>query len=529
MNKRFILLLLLMVLTPGLLLSWFGYRLSKQENSIQEVRLNKLVIEQLRNLDEDIQRYMVEQQQALGLVLSRMDGLNDWRTVSDKHPVIRQTFLLNPQGDRVYPSENLALTKLEKQFLERSNILWQANELYKNASVNEYEEEKSNYLSKLQRKVLKPNNSGWYSWFWGNGLNLVYWVQTANGTIIGADLDVMRIKSDLITILPHTSSEIETDDLIKFIDDGGDLIYQWGTLKNKDGLIPLQRLPLTSPLNGWSLEYYVSDKKTFLTAQQFNALGMISLFMLLSGFIAIYLYKESRRETENAARKVNFVNQVSHELKTPLTNIRMYAELLEDDLHDEDAKTKNYLNIIVNESQRLSRLISNVLSFGRHERNKLSIQTCPGNVANIIKKCLDTFRPSLEQKQFEIVYEDKDLPDVQFDPDALEQILNNLIGNVEKYAADGKYLEIQQEQQHDKTTIRVIDRGLGIPKKDVKKIFQPFYRVSDKINEGVAGTGIGLNLAKELSRLHGGDVILKSFKNGCCFEVSLSTPDVETN
>ncbi len=528
MNRRFILLLFLLVLTPGVLLSWFGYRMSMQESSIQEVRLNKLVIEQLRNLDEDILRYMIEQQQELGLVLSRMDGLNDWRTVSEKYPLIRQTFLINSEGDRVYPSENLEFTKQEKQFIERSNILWQGNELYKSTSINDYEEEKSRYFSSLQRKVLKPSKNGWYSWFWGNGLNLVFWIQAANGTTIGADLDVMRIKSDLISILPHTSSEIETNDLIKFMDSGGDLIYQWGTLSENDDLKPIQRLPLSSPLNGWSLEYYVSDKKTFLSAQQFNALGMISLFMLLSGFLAMYLYKESRRETENAARRVNFVNQVSHELKTPLTNIRMYAELLEDNVSEEDSQNKHYLNVIVAESQRLSRLIANVLSFGRYERNKLSIQTRSGKVSHIINKCLDTFSPSLEQKQFTIVYQEQEFPEVIFDPDVLEQILNNLISNVEKYAANGKYLEIQHEQNNETTIIKVIDKGSGIPKKDMKKIFQPFYRVSDKINEGVAGTGIGLNLARELAQLHGGDVFLKSTQKGCCFEVNLSTPVTET-
>lgn len=529
MNKRLLILVVLMVMVPAGVLSWFGYRFVAQEESIHDVRFNKLVLAQLQNIDQDIQNYMLKHQQAIGSMLSEKQGVDEWRILQEQYPVIRQTFLIDSRGDKLYPIDDDPLTRTEQAFLQRSQILWQDQRLFKATSVSVDEEKASSRIySSLKSRAVQTNRQGWYSWYWGNGMNIIYWKQTANGNIIGADLDTTRIKSDVINLLPDTSTTEISDDLIKLIDSSGELVYQWNNFDPDKDALPAQRLSLSLPLNGWSLEYYAADTASLFRIQRLNIFGMIALFIVLLGFIAYYLYKESRRDAAQAIQKVNFVNQVSHELKTPLTNIRMYSEMLEDVVDDSNPNAEHYLNVITTESQRLSRLITNVLSFGRHERKVLQLQTWQGSIATIIKKCIETFEPILKQKEFEIVYSEKKCPDVVFDPDALEQILNNLISNVEKYAADGQYLEIQHDYTDDITTIRVIDHGPGIPQAERTHVFDPFYRINDQVSEGVTGTGIGLNIALQLAKLHGGTIQIIETTVGTCLELTLVTPVVET-
>ncbi|MFO1351841.1 MAG: HAMP domain-containing sensor histidine kinase [Gammaproteobacteria bacterium] len=136
---------------------------------------------------------------------------------------------------------------------------------------------------------------------------------------------------------------------------------------------------------------------------------------------------------------------------------------------------------------------------------------------------LEAFRPALEGKSVAIDFRAGAGADVSLDADALEQILNNLFSNVEKYAAAGGRLEVATWQEGDFSHIVVRDHGPGIPKRERERIFQPFYRIGAKLNEGVTGTGIGLTIARELARLHGGDLTLVAGGKGACFQVTLHT------
>ena len=228
-----------------------------------------------------------------------------------------------------------------------------------------------------------------------------------------------------------------------------------------------------------------------------------------------------------AAERVSFVNQVSHELKTPLTNIRMYAELLEQKLPDGDQKATQHLGVIVSESQRLSRLIGNVLTFARKQNDKLTLHSTAGNVDQCIQLVLDHFKAALESKGVRTVFTPGADARVEFDRDALEQILGNLFSNVEKYAAAGGLLEVTSRQEARQTSIVVSDRGAGIPKGQEDRIFDPFHRLSNKLSDGVTGTGIGLSIARELARKHGGDLKAVASDVGARFLLELRTPFVE--
>jgi len=220
----------------------------------------------------------------------------------------------------------------------------------------------------------------------------------------------------------------------------------------------------------------------------------------------------------------DFVANVSHELKTPLTNIRMYADLLEMDLEKleaEDAERPlTRLEVIISESQRLTRLITNVLTFARAERQQLQINRQPAIVDDVVRRVIDRFRPSLAAKQFQIEADLQAESEALFDPDILEQIVGNLISNVDRYATDGKWIKVTTRRGNDLVTVSIEDRGPGIQPQLQQKVFEPFYRVSNRLNDA-NGTGIGLSISRQLAQLHGGNLTLQSPKDGSIFNLTL--------
>lgn len=160
--------------------------------------------------------------------------------------------------------------------------------------------------------------------------------------------------------------------------------------------------------------------------------GIVALALVL-GLLAVYFYRESSRELREAGQRVNFVGQVSHELKTPLTNIRMYAELLEQQLDESDEEARKDLNVIVSESRRLSRLIGNILTFSRKDRETLKLRLSEGILDEALRDTVEHFRPLLESKGVAIELDLHAAELVSFDRDVIEQIVGNLLSNVEKY------------------------------------------------------------------------------------------------
>ncbi|MEI6085270.1 MAG: HAMP domain-containing sensor histidine kinase, partial [Verrucomicrobiota bacterium] len=349
---------------------------------------------------------------------------------------------------------------------------------------------------------------GWYVWFWGNGFNLVYWRRDNAGNIIATEVDRARLIADIIAALPDAGTQRGR---ITLADATGDTLYQWGNYVPSPTEIPQTTLALGAPLNTWKLSSYAPptglDRSVLLTLLA----GLAAVAVALTG-LAIYFYRENTRELREATRRVSFVNQVSHELKTPLTNIRMYAELLENELPE----TNRHVSVIVAESQRLSRLIANVLRFARpHTLHKTT-----GTVDNIVKSVIEDFTPALAAKNVTVNFTGNAPTPIEFDADALQQILGNLLSNVEKYAP-GNPIEITSQQTGVETIITVTDHGPGIPSAHRDDIFKPFYRLSNQLSDGVTGTGIGLTIARDLARQHGGDLTLLPTDAGATFQVKL--------
>jgi len=353
--------------------------------------------------------------------------------------------------------------------------------------------------------------------------------------VIGFELAPVAVMSDVIAALPATGGKAGSDrSATRLVDGNGRVVYEWGVYRPSRGEKSLAVWPLAHPLGSWKLEYFAAGLGGGAAASSFGVLVLVLVIGLALAALALYLYREHSREMRLAQQRVNFVNQVSHELKTPLTNIRLYAELLQTEVEqafaDRDepspagGKAEKYIGVIVAESQRLSRLIGNVLSFGRVQKAELRLNPGPGQVDEVIRRCLAAFQAALDARGIEVLFDARADAPVLLDAQAVEQILNNLVGNVEKYASSGAALHISSAQEGMVTTVDVRDFGPGIAPTERERVFEPFYRVSSLLADGVTGTGIGLDIARRLARLHGGDIQLREVDRGACFRVVLHTP-----
>ena len=524
MNRHLIAVFLLIVLVPLGIVGWLGMRLAREQHERTGARLEEVMHDNLRRLDVSLGELVDERERSLraGVDESPLTA-EALRARTRQRSVVSQYFITDADGELIHPSLIDQLTTSEEEFLRRTRDIWTGRQL-----VPQTRQESDGSGGAIA--------SGWHPWFWGDGLRLIYWWRHRGGQIVGAELDRMRWLSDVIASLPETdplAPSLATS-RIRLIDATGDVLYQWGAYQPADGEWPLVSQTLSHPLAAWSLQYFAADTSENGWRQALLGLlpGIGGLAVAVVG-LAFYFYRESSREMREATRRVSFVNQVSHELKTPLTNIRMYAELLEGELRRDDG-CRQHLGVIVSESQRLSRLITNILTFSRGERRQLKLRRRTGVIDEAIAALLAQFQPSFENHGITAGFEPGAGRPVSFDVDAVQQIVANLLSNVEKYAASGRRVDVTSEQAGDEVTITVCDRGPGIPIREHERIFEPFYRPSNALTDGVTGTGIGLAIARDLAVLHGGNLELLPaqgvvLKSGARFRLTLHCPAAQAD
>ena len=252
-----------------------------------------------------------------------------------------------------------------------------------------------------------------------------------------------------------------------------------------------------------------------------------ALVALLGGVGAAGLFALHRMVSVTvgyAERRSNFVAAVTHELKTPLTAIRMYAEMLRDGLAPNEAKRAEYTRTITDESERLSRLIDNVLEFARLERGRREVSLQAGPVAPVLEEAVAKLASHAAREGFalELAVEPA-LPPVRFDRDALLQVLFNLVDNAMKYArtAGVRRVVLEARRASAGVVVAVRDFGPGVAPAHLAHIFEPFYRGENELTRGTQGTGIGLALVRELAQRMGAQVVGANLPDGG-FRVSLA-------
>jgi signal transduction histidine kinase len=213
------------------------------------------------------------------------------------------------------------------------------------------------------------------------------------------------------------------------------------------------------------------------------------------------LYRMVAVQLTFAERRDNFVSAVTHELKTPLTAIRMYGEMLRDEMVPDEATRREYYAIITAEGERLTRLINNVMEHARLRRGIRPMQLVRSDAGAVVREVVDVMGPQLAREGFRVELQVAvDLPDVQLDVDAFKQVLFNVIDNAIKYgrSGDAGVLQVACSHEGGEVLVRLRDFGPGIAEHQLKLVFEPFYRGQDELTRRQQGTGIGLTLVREL-------------------------------
>ena len=490
-----------------------GYRLAQNEQELLSAQYQDLAVEKLEiistKINQTIKKYSAD---ILNLLRSTNRDAESLRALLRKSGQLSSLFILDNKGRLIYPHPNLPdLSQRERDFYEKTKQIWESKALL--------------YSGKDESVTKTKAYSGWYTYYWNNGLQLLFFERDNAGNIFGAELSRMRFMADIISNLPDDSINVGTlKGNLTLTSAKGERLFVSSEINPNQNYTTYAEIALEEPLSAWHLSFEIPENMlSGLTNQSliFN-IGAGTAFLIIAlALLAIFTYLQHTRELREASERVSFVNRVSHELKTPLTNIRMYAELLKERLvnNDEDSE---YVDVVLSESERLSRLINNVLTFQKKETQKLSLRKQKISSAEVINEVIKQFTPQFKSSGIEVVFQPEVNKELWIDTDLLKQILYNLFSNVEKYAAAGGALVVSEKVESNLLTIDVFDSGPGIPTSERKKIFEPFYRISNQLTEGVSGAGIGLALSRDLARLHGGDLNIIDSEHGSCFRLTLN-------
>ena len=239
----------------------------------------------------------------------------------------------------------------------------------------------------------------------------------------------------------------------------------------------------------------------------------LAAIVVVVGAIALLLVSEKERRI--SALKSEFVANVSHELKTPLALVRMFAEMLQSGRVASDAKRQEYLDIIVRESERLTSLIENVLDFAKLERGRGSYELAEGDVGDAVVRAANVYRYRAEREGVSLVVDvEEDLPSAEIDERAIQLAVTNLVDNALKYAPGSEEIRVHVRQHDDSVRVDVIDQGPGVPPEDRQRIFDRFVRLAQRPGKAgdapVRGSGIGLALVKHIAESHRGKAWVES-------------------
>jgi len=232
--------------------------------------------------------------------------------------------------------------------------------------------------------------------------------------------------------------------------------------------------------------------------------------------------EEAARLRELSQMKSYFVSGVSHDLKTPLTSIKLFAELLEAQVPEDDASQKKYVGIIQGECDRLARLINNVLDFTKIERGMMKYRLTETDLNAVMQRSWEILQYQFSMGGFTCTVQQSDEPVViQGDADALIEAVTNLLSNSMKYSGTGKKIFMRTRRSGERVFLDVEDQGLGIAPEEHARLFEPFYRSNTGDIQKRGGVGLGLALVKHIVDAHDGRVEVRStLGQGSVFTVS---------
>jgi signal transduction histidine kinase len=377
------------------------------------------------------------------------------------------------------------------------------------------------------RQLIGEDNEGTLARFVDNKLSVLFWYRPPLNPdyVFGAQIALPRLAKELQTVVQEVEPTLREEICVALLDDMAKPVALSHPGFHAAWKRPFVATEIGETLPHWELGVYLLNPAKLTQSAHILKLTLgllIGVLLLAIGVGSWLIVADLNRQLTLARQKTDFVSNVSHELKTPLTSIRMFSELLAEGRVSDRAKQRSYLGIISAETARLTRLINNVLDFARIDRGekKYNIQKC--DLVSVVRETADTYRPHLEASGFHFTCELPESPVfVNGDRDALAQVVVNLLSNAEKYSDTRKEITLSLSLVSF-VEVRVLDRGLGVPAGSGEKIFEQFYRAHDSLSNGIQGSGLGLTLARQIARAHGGDVTYEPREGGgSCFTLRL--------
>jgi signal transduction histidine kinase len=373
-------------------------------------------------------------------------------------------------------------------------------------------------------QLIGSATSGSVARFVGNELFVIFWHRTTLNPelVFGAEINLNGFSKEFDRLI-QPDYDLAKTVCVALLDDKGKPV-----VTTTPGFVTNWKRPFVATEVGevlphWEVGVYLLNPAAanqIAVAVQRSVGATIVLLLCAIGIGSWLIWRDLGRQVRLARQKTDFVSNVSHELKTPLTSIRLFSELLAN--NPDPDRQKRYSEIIVNESSRLSRLIINVLDFARMDRGETTYEKEVFDLNALVRETLTNFRPNFGSEGID----SSSLP-VMGNRDAIAQVLLNLLSNAEKYG-DGRIEVTTRRSENGLATVQVSDRGPGVPRGSEEKIFEQFYRAHNSLNSGIQGAGLGLTLARQIARANGGDVIYEPHPGGGSqFSLTLTVAEAE--
>lgn len=468
----------LLIAAPALVLGWGAARqlrddIVRGDRFMDEVLVDCQIVAPLQSVVE--QAKLAAQRAVESLPLSAT--ADEFAAVAQTNAVVRNVFSWK-SGEIVYPLEKGA-TQEERRFRDRYVTL--------------FDDGFRDPVDEMGQRIPSASSFTWRTWYEGDRLSFIGWMRQGDGEVRGVELETVKVLSEFLSVIKRN---LPNGLAVELRDGFGKCIVRTRAHRPEE-MSP--ELALDIGLPGYTLAVWRVVPRSH-ALRYLTTLLPPFLALVLGG---VLLVLEITRERRESMLKTSFVSNVSHELKTPLTAVRLSAEMLREGRVKEEAQAR-YLEVIVRESERLTRLVDNVLDFGRLERGRRKFNLEARDV-NELLSVAEAQRPRVEAAGLTLMVRSAPMPVMRtFDLDAVGQVLVNLIDNAVKYAASGKTVEVSVSERGE---ITVADRGPGIAAKHRSRIFERFYRCDDSITAKSSGSGLGLSISSRLMAGMGGELV----------------------
>jgi signal transduction histidine kinase len=523
------------VLVPSLVLAWVALRSVRDQELILTRQRSQLYQELAESVAKDAVEIITEQQTLFAQKVEMLRGDLTQREMEQRFhlyverliPIAKTGFMVSLDGQMLSPpllgERHARQFRLRhEEFLtskETAQVYWEGP---KGPPINltklEAEWRKGPGKGTPQaartefRDLVGDQTQGTVARFVDDELALLLWYRPPQQRelVYGAEINLERLTALFTNIVNLSAKQAAAEACVVLLDNHFQPAAKSRPEFKTDWRQPFEVVEVGDLLPHWKVAVYLLNPASLgRTANTLRltlgALVGIALLSIIGG--AWLVFRDLQREFQEARLRTDFVSNVSHELKTPLTSIRMFTELLAEGRVESQSRANEYLHIIMSETARLTRLINNVLDFARIEKGEKHYHFQSINLVDVVRETVESFRPHLDRNAFHL---DLALPAekicVHGDKDGLAQVVLNLLSNAEKYSAEVKEMRVSLSQSGPAACLMVEDRGRGVPKGFEEKIFDQFVRAHDSLADAIPGAGLGLTLARQIVRAHNGRI-----------------------